>query len=339
MHMVTDRAQHVPAGASGSDAPAEPEHHALHSTDVDEARAYCRGVFDYPLRLRVPERADGFAFAGHAVRLGPVTLGDVSYGADVRIETDDLLTAYHVLVPISGRVAARQRAASVTASARTAALFRPFGGIELEWPGDTRLISIKVAKTALERELGAPASDTAASFDLTAGPGRSWAAMVRLLMRELDDPQSLARHPTMTRRWWQLLVGGLATVVAQPGQDESRRESSPLRPRTVKRALDAMQADPGYPFTVAELAATAEVGPRVLQDAFRRYVGVPPLTYLRRLRLVRAHEELRTADPHETSVGEIAYRWGFTHLGRFAGVYRAQYGVSPSRTLHDRPRF
>jgi AraC-like DNA-binding protein len=37
------------------------------------------------------------------------------------------------------------------------------------------------------------------------------------------------------------------------------------------------------------------------------------------------------------SVSEVAYRWGFTHMGRFAGTYRARFGVTPSRTLHDRP--
>jgi AraC-like DNA-binding protein len=317
--------------------PETPQHHLLRTTDVDEARSYCAGVYDYPMRMRLAGRGEGFAFAAQAVGLGPVTLGDVGYGADIRLDTDDLTTAYHVLMPVTGGIGTRQGKIAVGASPRTAALFRPEGGVELTWPGDTRLISIKIDRLALERELGAPPPPTATGIDLVTGPGRSWAAMIRLLTAELDDPLSLTRHPTMTRHWWQLVVGGLAMVLDLPRRDEPMRTTTPLRPRTVKRALDAMHADPGYPFTVAELAAVAEVGPRVLQDAFRRYVGVPPLTYLRRLRLARAHEELRRSDPQRTSVGEIAYRWGFTHLGRFAGVYRAQYGVSPSRTLYDRP--
>jgi AraC-like DNA-binding protein len=32
----------------------------------------------------------------------------------------------------------------------------------------------------------------------------------------------------------------------------------------------------------------------------------------------------------------VAMRWGFTHLGRFAGAYRDRYGVTPSQTLRDR---
>lgn len=33
------------------------------------------------------------------------------------------------------------------------------------------------------------------------------------------------------------------------------------------------------------------------------------------------------------TVSEIAYRWGFGNLGRFAAQYRQRYGHPPSRTL------
>jgi transcriptional regulator GlxA family with amidase domain len=75
----------------------------------------------------------------------------------------------------------------------------------------------------------------------------------------------------------------------------------------------------------------------VLQESFRRHVGVPPLTYLRRLRLEGVHAELSRAGPGQVSVSEVATRWGFTHLGRFAGAYRQRYGVTPSQTLREQP--
>jgi AraC-like DNA-binding protein len=58
-----------------------------------------------------------------------------------------------------------------------------------------------------------------------------------------------------------------------------------------------------------------------------------PMAYLRHVRLARAHEELRRSDPGQVTVAEVAYRWGFGHLGRFSASYQAQYGVSPSQTL------
>jgi transcriptional regulator GlxA family with amidase domain len=107
------------------------------------------------------------------------------------------------------------------------------------------------------------------------------------------------------------------------------------RPRPVKRAIDAMEADPAHPFSVRELAGAAGVSVRTLQAAFHRHTGVTPLEYLRDLRLARAHEDLRRAGPALATVALVAHRWGFTHLGRFAAVYRGRYGVSPSATLRE----
>jgi transcriptional regulator GlxA family with amidase domain len=94
-----------------------------------------------------------------------------------------------------------------------------------------------------------------------------------------------------------------------------------------------MRAQPGRPFTVADLAGIAGVSVRSLQENFRRHVGMPPMTYLRQLRLARVHEHLREADPAAHTVTQIAYRYGFVHLGRFAAEYRIRYGVTPSETL------
>lgn len=57
------------------------------------------------------------------------------------------------------------------------------------------------------------------------------------------------------------------------------------------------------------------------------------MAYVREVRLRRAHEELRAADPFTESVAAVARRWGFRHLGRFAAAHEAAYGQTPSRTL------
>jgi AraC-like DNA-binding protein len=56
--------------------------------------------------------------------------------------------------------------------------------------------------------------------------------------------------------------------------------------------------------------------------------------------LAIGHEKgrtLRNADPDIVNVTEVARRYGFTQLGRFAGVYRAVFGESPSTTLKRVP--
>lgn len=71
-----------------------------------------------------------------------------------------------------------------------------------------------------------------------------------------------------------------------------------------------------------------------LHASFRRHFGTTPTGFLRRVRLERAHQDLRAADPSSgDTVSAVAARWGFGHAARFTGCYREQYGVLPSRTL------
>jgi AraC-like DNA-binding protein len=328
-------------GAGASDD--VPIRAALKTADVDEARAFCRQMFYQPLHVRPEGDGEGFAFHGDVVQLGPITVGEISYGTDICLRTTDLETAYHVLAPMTGTVLSRHRGEVVSADPSRAAVFLPVGEIELRWSGDCRLLSVKVDRGALERELDAALDrelasplQLGASFGIGDGPGRTWAALVRLLHAELSGLPGLLGRPQMARRWRDLVVSGLALTVEHPYSRDPAGQPPARRPRTVKRVLDAMHAEPGQAFTAVGLATIAGVGVRVLQESFRRHVGMPPLTYLRRLRLDGVHAELTRGDPRQVSVSEVAYRWGFTHMGRFAGAYRARFGVPPSRTLRDR---
>ena len=60
--------------------------------------------------------------------------------------------------------------------------------------------------------------------------------------------------------------------------------------------------------------------------------GRPPAKPLAELRLNAARRAL-LHPRKETSVAAIAMRYGFTHFGRFAEVYRRQFGELPSGTF------
>ncbi|MFI2710840.1 AraC family transcriptional regulator [Micromonospora sp. NPDC018662] len=109
-----------------------------------------------------------------------------------------------------------------------------------------------------------------------------------------------------------------------------------VAPSIVRRAQAYLDEHAAEPVTVAQVAAACGVGPRGLQAAFQRHVGYSPLTYLRQVRLARAHRDLLTADPAggETVAG-IARRWGWTSPGRFAAAYRDSYGRPPRETLRE----
>jgi len=91
-------------------------------------------------------------------------------------------------------------------------------------------------------------------------------------------------------------------------------------------AMRCMEARIDVPFTIAELAAMAEVSPRQLDRLFRRYLDAAPAVYYRQLRLDRArHLLIQTNLP----VLEVAAATGFSSSAHLARGFRDRFGASP----------
>lgn len=166
-----------------------------------------------------------------------------------------------------------------------------------------------------------------------------------------------------TRRAWELLgedsaagtplsrdaAARMVAAVALSMFPNSYTEHDPLASgtgnvgeATVDRAAQYVHDNAHRPITLTDLAAAAGVSARTLHDGFRHFHDTTPMGYLRRVRLERAHRELRTAEPGEgESVETIAARWGWGDPGTFSAAYGRAYGTTPSRTptaaglLHD----
>jgi AraC family transcriptional regulator, ethanolamine operon transcriptional activator len=83
----------------------------------------------------------------------------------------------------------------------------------------------------------------------------------------------------------------------------------------------------------ASLCAAAGVSPRTLEYAFDEHLGLPPMAFVRQLRLHALRRALLASALGASTVSELAYRLGFTQFGRLAGDYRCAFGESPSGTL------
>lgn len=107
-------------------------------------------------------------------------------------------------------------------------------------------------------------------------------------------------------------------------------------PATLRRALDFCETHAAEPISTEDIAQAAHTGVRTLQRAFRTHLEMTPLRHLHRIRLNRAHQDLvRIAEGRARgTVSDVAMRWGFTHLGRFAAQYRQTFGHTPVQTLN-----
>lgn len=117
------------------------------------------------------------------------------------------------------------------------------------------------------------------------------------------------------------------------GTEPARADSRDAHPDTLRRAISYIDDNAQRDIGLADIAAAAFVTPRALQYAFERHAHTTPLRYLRRVRLAGAHRELRTARQGQATVTDIAQRWGFANLGRFAAYHRQAYGATPAQTL------
>jgi len=111
--------------------------------------------------------------------------------------------------------------------------------------------------------------------------------------------------------------------------------ASVLVPRNarLREAVEHVHAHAHLPLDTTTVAQHVDLTVRGLQQAFTRHLGTTPTEYLRGVRLDRARVELREAGPDTSTVADVARRWGFGHLGRFAASYAERFGEYPSETL------
>jgi len=115
--------------------------------------------------------------------------------------------------------------------------------------------------------------------------------------------------------------------------DPTATDRLDAHPALLRRALSFIDDNAHNPISIADIAAHIYVSPRAVQLMFRKHLQCTPTEYIRRVRLNHAHHDLIAAHPTTDSVGNIARRWGFAHIGRFAAHYKQAYGQNPHLTL------
>lgn len=92
------------------------------------------------------------------------------------------------------------------------------------------------------------------------------------------------------------------------------------------RALEAIHNRLESPWTVASLAALAGMSRARFAERFTSMVGVPPIDYLTRWRLMKARSLLATS---EFDMNEIANRCGYASVPSFSRRFKTAFGIGP----------
>jgi AraC-like DNA-binding protein len=310
------------------------------STDVDETRlAIARVYAQHELDVVGPGQRLDAAFA--AWDLGRVAVGYVRHGAEVIARPGKLGSYYGINMAVNGSAVLRCDRSDAELAPASAVVMSPTQEIVMRRSADCEEVALRIDRSALEAELSRTLGrdvDAPVVFDpamrLTTCAGLNWKATLAFALNDIRNGTGSLDHPLVRSRVEQLLIDQL--LLAQPHNFSEQLKTGyrPARPPAVRRAIDIIRARAAEPLTVPMLAELANVSVRGLQQGFRDHLGITPLEYMREVRLTRARDDLLAVGPGDgRSVTEIAYRWGFAHLARFAGYYKHRYGESPSETL------
>jgi AraC-like DNA-binding protein len=169
---------------------------------------------------------------------------------------------------------------------------------------------------------------------ISAEMSRLWRSTMAWVRDTLAAPDSPIQEPLVYGQVMAVLASTMLRTFPNTATATGSRTDAGGAPGTLRRAIEYIESNPHLDITVGDIAKAACITPRGLQHAFRRQLGVPPMAYLRKVRLDQAHQELRRADPIcGDTVTAIASRWGFFHPSKFAAAYRKTYGRLPSDTL------
>lgn len=100
-----------------------------------------------------------------------------------------------------------------------------------------------------------------------------------------------------------------------------------LRDRRVARALTAVHAHPGRPWTTGTAASEAAMSRSGFARRFSELLGTGFFDYLTRVRMLRARELLATTDLPVASIGE---RLGYRSDLSFVKAFKRRYGQTPT---------
>ncbi len=87
------------------------------------------------------------------------------------------------------------------------------------------------------------------------------------------------------------------------------------------------------PLTMADLCASVGITERTLRACCVEMLGIGPGVYMRLRRLHRVRAVIIRAELGTVAIRDIARRFGFHDMGRFAAAYRTAFGETPSATM------
>jgi AraC-like DNA-binding protein len=309
------------------------------STDAEATEAFLTVAYDMPIRIN--NVGSDYRFRLARLGSGPLHLVTIDHTPSTDTYSDPL-PEYLVVVRVDSGTRTNVDADDRLGPGDFSLYSQPGQAVHFHAASIQQTMVMVPMQAARDAASNRPADDLGAlRFDSMRpthpAAGRRWLRTVDFVADTLLAFPDTMAQPLLSGATSRLLAATLLTTfpnswITEP-QHHDRTDATPT---TLTRAIDFIQANANLDISVVDIARASHVTIRAVQLAFRRHLNTTPMTYLRRVRLQSAHEQLRAAHPSDgTTITDIAARWGFADPSRFAALYRRTYGRLPSDTLRN----
>lgn len=151
-----------------------------------------------------------------------------------------------------------------------------------------------------------------------------------------EQAPQITANPDAARGLEQALIEAMGECL---GDREDRPSGAAQGQHAIvmRRFRRVLEENSEQPLFIPEICKAIRVSERTLRVCCQQHLGMSPKRYLLLQRMHLARQALRPAAAEAGAVTDLATRYGFWQLGRFAVKYRSLFAETPSATLHRQP--
>ena len=175
--------------------------------------------------------------------------------------------------------------------------------------------------------------DWAGNFNIQSKEAGAFYRYLRFIWNEFNRADSCLDQGFVVQEIENTLMALFAAAVGPRDPEAFQKTPKKAHAHHIRRAEEYIEQRLCQPFSLAELSADAGINIRSLSRKFQDRLGMSPMSFVKRRRLEKIRDELRTFDAEDITVTNIAFQYGFLHLSQFAKDYKETFGESSAATL------
>ena len=295
-------------------------HHQVAGEFSEHGLQWCRGNVDTALFKTTVRQLQVFM---------------LQYGAEVEIRPRPFEDFVLVHMSLAGTADIDADGRRVHLRPGSAAILAPRRNLHMRWQQGARQFILKVPR----RLLSSPGLDDAppspSVHQLTDMQGLQWQFLMQSLLHVTNLPANNPAHAVWVEHLERnvgLFLSSRCDDAGAAGHDDHADAASTGERLRLDKLESYLRSRLCAPIALEDMARAAGVSVRSLNMLCQRHHAQSPMLLLRNMRLDAVHARL-TAQPG-ASVTNIAFEYGFGHLGRFSQYYRARFGELPRDTSH-----